>query len=280
MGGYTTRNLDIYEFKEKKGVDMDLDIKGKRVLVTGASQGIGREIALSFAKEDCKVSIVARREDKLKELACLMGGKDKGHFYHACDLMQEGEPKKAIDSLAAKGGAFEIVIHNVGGTLGLKDPLSPLADWYKAWYFNVAIAIKINSLVIPYMQKKKWGRIIHISSVSAEDVRGSAPYAASKAYLNAYAKGIGRAFARDGIIITAIMPGAVYASGGHWDEDSSINIDKKEEFIRKREDFIRHHHAIGRLGTASEIAPFVLFMASKHVTFAPACALRVDGGTM
>ena len=259
---------------------MDLGINGKRVLVTGASQGIGRAIALAFAKEGCRVSLIARRGNKLKEVIEEMGGTAKGHLFYEADLMKNGIALTAISSLIAEGGEFDIVVHNIGGTLNFKDPLARAMDWQKVWHFNVGIAIDINSTVIPPMQRNKWGRIIHISSISAESVRGSASYAASKAYLNAYVKGIGRVFAKDGIVISALMPGAVYAEGGHWDENSTINVNNKEAFLKKREDFLRHHHAIGRLGTAEEIAPFALFMASKHVTFAPTSLVPVDGGTM
>jgi 3-oxoacyl-[acyl-carrier protein] reductase len=259
---------------------MDLGIKGKRVVVTGASQGIGRAIALSFAKEGCRVAVIARREALLKELVAQMGGEEGGHRYMACDLMKKNSPKNVLDSLVSKGGAFDIAVHNIGGTLNIRDPLAQQEQWLKVWRFNAGIAMEMNALLIPGMRERGWGRIIHISSVSAEDGRGCIAYGASKAYLNAYVKGVGRAFAKDGLVISAVMPGAVFAEGGHWDANSRTNEADKKAFRSKRDDFLRHHHAIGRLGTADEIAQFVLFMASRHVTFAPAATIRVDGGTM
>ncbi len=252
---------------------MELGIKGKRVLVTGASQGIGREIALAFAGEGCKVLAIARREDRLIELINEMGGEKEGHFYYVGDMLEKENPSKAIEVLTHGKEDIEIAIHNIGGTLNLKNPLASVEEWNKVWFNNVGVAIEMNNLLIPKMQKKAWGRIIHISSISAESVRGSTPYAAAKAYLNAYVKGIGRSFSQDGLVISAIMPGAIWEEGGHWD-----NIRKNKPEIEK--DFLRHHHAIGRLGRADEIAPFVLFMASKYVTFAQAAIIPVDGGTM
>jgi len=259
---------------------MDLGIKEKRVLVTGVSQGIGKAVALSFAKEGCRVSVIARREDKLKDLVEEMGGESMGHSYYAGDMMKKGEPTNALKKLTSQGEDFEIVVHNIGGTLNLKNPLASVNEWCQVWYLNVGIAIEMNAILIPPMQKQKWGRIIHMSSISAESVRGSTPYAASKAYLNAYVKGVGRSFAIDGIVFSALMPGAIYAEGGHWDENSESNIKDKESFLKKKENFLKHHHAIGRLGTAEEIAPFAVFMASKYVTFAPTSIIPIDGGTM
>ena len=245
---------------------MDLGIKGKKVLITGASQGIGREIALSFAREGCKVSIIARSEEKLKKVLEEMGGEEKGHCICVVDLLPEGNPTKAVSELIEKNKGYDIVVHNIGGTLGVRDVISPVEDWNRVWRFNVGIAIEINRLVIPYMREQKWGRIINTSSQSAEGLRGCGAYGASKAYLNAYTKVLGKGVAKDGIIVSAISPGSIYAEGSDWDENSPKNIDNKEAFFKKKEDFLRHHMAIGRLGTAEEIAPFVLFMASKYVT--------------
>ena len=258
---------------------MDLGIKDKRVLITGASQGIGRAIALEFSKEGCRVAVVARREKELKELVEEIGREEKRHTYFAVDLMKKAEPTRVVKELA-KEGNFDIVVHNLGGTLGVKNPLATVEDWNKVWQLNVGIAIEMNALLIQPMKKQKWGRIIHISSISAETLRGSAAYGVAKAYVNAYTKVLGRAVAQDGIVVSALMPGAIYAKGGHWDEESEINSKDKENFLKKREDFLRHHHAIGRLGTAEEIAPFAVFMASKYVTFAQTSIIPIDGGTM
>lgn len=258
---------------------MDLGIKGKRVLITGASQGMGHAIALEFAKEGCRVAVIARREEKLMELVEELGGKEKGHTHLATDLMKKAEPTRAVKELTEHEN-FDIVVHNLGGTLGVKDPLAAVEDWNEVWQFNVGIAIEMNALLIPPMQAQQWGRVIHISSISAESLRGSPAYGAAKAYLNAYTKVLGRAVAKEGIVVSALMPGAIYAKGGHWDEESEMNQKDRETFLRKREDFLRHHHATGRFGTAEEIAPFAVFMASKYVTFAQGSLIPIDGGTM
>lgn len=257
---------------------MDLGIEGKRVLITGASRGIGKATALEFAKENCRVTVIARNENKLEEVVKQMGGIEKGHSLCSVDLMRPGTPTKTVIELIKKE-PYDIVIHNVGGTLNVKDILSPIENWQKVWQYNVGIAIEMNRYLIPPMQKQKWGRIIHISSISAKNLRGSGPYGAAKSFLNAYTQVVGKGVAKDGIVVSALMPGAVYSVGGPWDENSDINKDDKGAFFRKKADFLRHHHACGRLGTAEEIAPFAIFMASKYVTFANGTLINIDGGT-
>ncbi len=252
---------------------MDLGIRNRRVLVTGASQGVGRSIALAFAREGARVTVLSRRGDELASVVAEMGGEKNGHLALAVDLMQSEAPTRALRSVGLEKDPFSIVVHNLGGTLGVKNPLSAVADWARVWQFNVGVAIEMNALLIPPMQEKRWGRVVHISSIAAETVRGAPPYAAAKAYLNAYIKGLGRGVAAQGVVVSGILAGAFISDGGHWD-----NIAKSNPAMM--DDFLRHHHAIGRLGTADEIAPFALFLASEQATFAVAALIPVDGGTM
>ena len=252
---------------------MDLGIVGKRVLITGASQGIGYAIAKDFAREGCRAAVIARRKEKLQALVEQIGGREKGHAYYAGDLMREGIPERAVEALKADGEDFDIVVHNIGGTLEVRDPLAPWEEWFRVWRFNAGVAIEINRLLIPAMQEKGWGRVIHISSLAGEQLRGCGPYGAAKAYLNAYTKVLGRAVAPSGVVVSAIMPGSILAEGGHWDK-----VQKNDP--AKLADYLRHHQATGRLGTPEEISCFALFLASKYATFAQGAVVPVDGGTM
>lgn len=251
---------------------MNLGIAGKRALVTGASQGIGRAIALELAREGAHVTMVARREDALREVAYQMGWPSGGHHYLVADLMEPGRPSLVAHS-ALVDGPVDIVIHNLGGTLDVRDPLSPVEEWLRVWQFNVGIAVEMNNALIPPMRERGWGRVIHVSSISAESLRGAAPYATAKAALNAYVKTLARAVAPSGVVVSAVMPGAVEAPGGHWDM-------VRQENPAKYADFLRHHMALGRLGRAEEIAPMVAFLCSEQASFCVGSVLGIDGGTM
>ncbi|MCX6007150.1 MAG: SDR family oxidoreductase [Chloroflexi bacterium] len=259
---------------------MDLGLTNKKVLVTGGSKGIGAAIAKALAAEGCRVSIVARDVDKLRIVWQSLGGQARGHQYMPIDLAIPGAPTRAAQTLASPTDPFDIVVHNVGGALGCKDPLAPVEDWQRVWAFNVGIAIELNRLLIPPMQKRRWGRVIHISSISAEagegrrELYGGAhPYAAAKAYLNAYVKGLGREMASSNVIVTAVMPGVILSEGKYWDKLHQAEPERVQAFLAQ-------HVAIGRFGTAEEIAPFVVFLASQQASFAAGTIIPIDGGRM
>ncbi len=257
---------------------MELGIKGKRVLITAASRGMGRGIALAFAAEGCRVTVVARNEKDLKNVLKEMGGQEKGHDYCAVDLMAEGAAVKAVQALVKRDGAFDIVIHNLGGTLNIRDHFASMEEWQEVWKLNIGIAIEINNIVVPLMKAKGWGRIVHMSSTASEHFRGAATYGPAKAFLNAYTQSIGRKLAKDGIVVSAVKYSIVKIAGGTWDENSEANRKCPEDFLRRKENLLKEHQPIGRLGELEDIIPFILFMASEHARFAAASIVPVTGG--
>lgn len=249
---------------------MELGLAGKRALITGGSRGLGRAVALALAREGVRVGLIARNTVRLRQVLEEIGGQLQGHAIISADLMEAGGPERALSALEAEGGSFDIAVHNVGGTLGLKDPLSPEAAWAEAWRFNVGIAIALNQQLIPSMARNGWGRIVHVSSNAAAHLRGAAPYAAAKAYLNAYVQAVGRAQAAHGVILSAVMPGPFEAEGGHWER---VRTEDPETYT----DYLRHHQALGRLVESDEIAAAITFLASKHAAPAAAAVLNLDG---
>lgn len=252
---------------------MELGLKNKNVLVIGASRGIGRSTALGFAREGALVTAVARSESLLAALIEQMKEFDGiDHAYHAVDVM-ETDPATLAARLLDARGPFDVVVHVVGGSLTGRDPLGPLDLWHQAWKFNAGVAIDMNSVLIRPMIKNRWGRVIHISSISAVILRGNPLYASAKAYLNAYVTTVGRALADTGVVMSAVMPGAVAFEGSYWD-----GIANKDP--ARCEDFFRCYQAVKRFGKPKEVADVVLFLASEQATFMQASVVPVPGASM
>lgn len=258
---------------------MDLGLKNKKALIVGASKNIGAATARSLVDEGCKVFLVARDEVRLNELCATLGGEKAGHAYRAADLRTEAAPAKAAEQALVWAGAegVDIVIHCTGGALGRKEILAPLNDWQDVWLFNAGIAIEMNRLLIPPMQRKKWGRVVHVSSIVGElgeppgIFGGALPYEAAKAYLNAYVKGLGRSLAGDNVVVSAVMPGAVLSEGKFWDK----MLKQDPAGVKK---YIDDVYPAGRLGKPEEIASFITLLASERAAFAAGALIPISGG--
>lgn len=252
---------------------MELGLKGKNVLIVGASKGIGREITETFAKEGVHIVAIARSEELLKEIKeiCMVSGAIS-FSYVVTDIMKINTVEFA-QKLLERYGAFDIVVHNVGGSLVSRDHLAAADEWEYALKFNALAAIDMNHMLIPQMIKKGWGRVIHISSISAVMLRGNPLYASAKAFLNAYVTTVGRQLAASGVVLCSVMPGAVAFPGSYWDKFV-------QEGHPRVEDFLRHHQAINRFGTPEEIADVVVFLASERSSFMAATNIPVDGANM
>lgn len=251
---------------------MDLGLKGKRALVTGAGRGIGRSIALSLAKEGACVAVTSRTSSDIEKLVHEMGGAKQKHHGIAMDLMPEGAPGELVDGLNQAGfGPIDIMVHNLGGTLDITNPLCDLQDWRKIWRFNLEIAIELNSLLIPNMRKRQWGRIVFVSSIAAMENRGPVTYCSIKAALIAYARSMGRFLSPDRIVMTAVLPGPVLTKGGHWDKTSK----ERPEHVCK---YLTDRVAIHRFGKPDEIGNAVTFLCSEQASFFIGSIVPIDGG--
>ncbi len=251
---------------------MDLQIKGRRAVVTGASKGLGRTLALELAREGCLVAAVARSAELLETLRRELEACGPGHAVFPCDLMAEGAATALARSLIDSWGAPEIVVHNLGGSLGVTAPLADGADYGKVWQLNVGIPVELNKAFIPLMEQRGFGRVVHISSVSADNYSGYSAYVAAKVGLNGYVKTLARATAKSGVIVSAVEPGPLFAEGRYL---AKLQTEKSPKW----DEFCEHHLSIGRLAQPTEIAPFVLLLASPLASYAAGTIVNVDGGS-
>jgi NAD(P)-dependent dehydrogenase (short-subunit alcohol dehydrogenase family) len=256
----------------QKGIDMDLGLKGKRALVTGAGRGIGRSTALSLAAEGARVAVVARTSSDIQTLVREMGGEMKGHCGFSMDLIKDGAPAKMLQRLKKCGfGPLEIVVHNLGGVLDLRDPFCSVKDWRRVFRINFEVAVELNLQVLPAMQKRKWGRLVHVSSIAAVENQGPVPYCAAKAALAAYVRSMGGIVAPDGVVMSAVLPGGVFTKGGDWDMMQRTRPEHVKKYLKERQ-------RIGRFGRPEEIADFITYLCSDLASFNTGSIVPIDGG--
>jgi len=249
---------------------MNLGLNNRRALVTGAGRGLGRAIAQALAGEGVKVACVSRTEADLVDLVQSIGGVEHGHIGICMDLMPEAAPATLLSRLK-NFGQLDIVVHNAGGTLDISNPFCTIEDWRKVYRFNFEIAVELNGLILPEMQKRKWGRVCHISSISAMENHGPVPYCSMKAALTAYTRSMGGVVAPDGVVISTILPGAVFTEGGYWDKTSK----ERPEHVNK---YLTERQRIGRFGRPEEIGNFVAYLCSELASFNTGSIVPVDGG--
>jgi len=249
---------------------MDFGIKGKNALVTGAGRGIGKSIAIQLANEGANVCVVSRTKEDLVDVVREMEETSNGkHMAVEADLMDEEAILFILDKFYYVYNSYpDILINNVGDTLGIKDPLCSNEDWHKIWRIDVETMIDFCREVIPTMQKKGWGRIVNISSIAGMHNQGPVTHCVMKTAMLAYTRSMGRIYAKDGIVISSVMPGAIMTEGGHWDKASKEHVDK----------YLKDNCPLGKFGEPDDIGSIVVMLCSQQAKFCQGTLMPVDGG--
>jgi len=251
---------------------MNLELQNRLALVTGASRGIGKAIAIELAREGATVVLVARTAEALEAVRQELPGGAQKHHAIALDLTTEDGPSV----LAAKIndiGPLDIIVHNLGGSHGVFKTFASAADWMKVWHFNVGIGHELNRLLIPAMIDRGWGRIVHLSTLSTYTFNGYAPYVSAKCALDGYVHTVNREVSKHNVIVSAVAPGAIYSEGRHFAKLQKENPAALDTYFDQ-------HLPIRRLGQGEDIAPVVALLCSNQASFMAGSVVRIDGGGM
>ncbi len=251
---------------------MDLDLTDKRVLITGASTGIGATIAKKFLEEGAKVIIVSRGSKKLFENQKKLQeefGKQK-IFAELCDCTSSESLLALANIIQDKWNGIDIVIANVGDGRSVPDPLPNDEQWTKTWNNNFESALYTARIFLPMLQKSK-GCLLFISSIAAMEAFGApVDYSTAKTAIVALAKNMARKLAKE-VRVNVLAPGNVFFAGGSWDE-------KKKHDPQRVKDIIKSTVPMNRFGTPNEMADAALFLCSGRAAFITGSVLVVDGG--
>lgn len=252
---------------------MDMGIDKKIALVTGGCTGIGKAIALSLAKEGATVVVTSRKESRITKTVEELNQYGNRHYGIVSNISEPGEPDRIVNTIFEKYGGIDIVVNNIGDTLGVLDPLCPLEDWGRLFRLILGVAIEINNLVIPQMKDKKWGRIVNITAGASMENSGPVPYCSLKAAYTAYTRSLARVLALEqtGIVMSAVLPGVVITEEGHWSKVLKERPEHAEKYLEDRT-------VLKRFGQPEEISPMVTLLCSEKASFCIGSVIPVEGG--
>lgn len=263
---------------------MDLELRNKTALVTGGSKGIGKAIALAFAKEGANVVICGRGAEALEETKKEIEKNGGSVLAVQADLSRNEDVDHLVSKAIDRYQTIEILVNNAGIASGFDDFESlEIEDWQNLFDINLFGTVRVTKAVIPYMKKAEYGRIINISSESGVQPDPFMPhYNASKAALINFTKSLSKAYAELGILVNTVSPAFIMTPMlenllKDNAEQQSISYDEAiQQFLKQN----RPHVEVKRPGTVEEVAAAVLFLASSKAGFVNGVNLRVDGGSV
>ena len=245
---------------------MDMQLQGKTALITGASMGIGRGIALALAAEGVRLALTARRLDKLQELGAAIVATGGTPPLLISQDMYAPDAAQMLSQAALRGlGQVDILVNNAGGSRSFKDLHVSEAQWEEALTLNFHRPRQLADALIDSMIVQRWGRIINITGKSEPDhVNGAF---CAKAGMHSWAKGLSRMVGKDGITVNCIAPGRVHSE--------QIFRNYTPEYRQWQCD---NEIPVGRYGEPEDLANVVVFLASSRASYITGTVIPVDGG--
>ena len=252
---------------------MDLELTGRRALVTGATRGIGRAIAERLAAGGCAVAICARAGAEGARAGEAL--RERGATVHGAsvDVTEADALERFVAEAGDALGGLDLLVANAGGAAGgalLVDPETDADAWRRTLELNVVHAAVATRAAVPLMRAAGGGAVVFIASISGLRPQPRAQYAAAKAAEIHLAVSLGRELGPDGIRVNAVSPGSILFPGGSWERRRTDDPGAFEAWVRAE-------FPLGRLGTAEEVADVVAFLLSARASWISGTNVVVDG---
>jgi 3-oxoacyl-[acyl-carrier protein] reductase len=255
---------------------MHIDLKGKRVIVTGASRGIGAAIAKGFAREGARVAVCSRNADAIGATgkdAEALGAQDV--VASTIDVRDTEQVRAWVDEIAKRWGGVDVLVNNAGqGRGGNIDTLKPEEILEHANALQVA-HFRCSQAVVPHMRKQRWGRIININALAGViPTPDGIPSVSNRAAAIAMSRSLGMALGKDNILVNSLNMG--WIDTGQWDRhyrEMSPTI-SRQEFLTMATKVV----PLGRFGKPEDVVGMVLFLSSEFAGFITAASIDISGG--
>ncbi|KYQ57786.1 3-oxoacyl-[acyl-carrier-protein] reductase [Trachymyrmex zeteki] len=248
-----------------------MSFKGKVVLITGASSGIGAETAIHFAQLGALLSITGRNKYNLDKVAEQCG--QSKPFIVTGDIANENDVKNIIDSTIKHYGKLDVLVNNAGIVEFGSIEISSLEKFDNIFNVNVRSVFQLTALAVPHLIKTK-GNIVNVSSVTGlRPMKNNLPYCMSKAALDQFTRCVALDLASQQVRVNSVNPGGVQTN---ILRDTGMSQEQLKTFFER----LKGGHAFGRNGDPSEIAKTIAFLASDDASFITGVTMPVDGGWM
>lgn len=257
---------------------LETGLKNRTAIVAASSQGIGRATAEAFAAEGCRVAICARNRKTLDDVAEKIRREHKVEILgEALDVTDATAVADFVKAVAQQFGSIDICVTNAGGPPAKGFLATTREEWKRAVDVNFMSAVYFAHQVIPYMQKRQWGRIITITSIATKQPVADLVYSnAVRAAVVGLVKSLANEFGKDGILVNNVGPG--FTATDRLKELARVRssaVGKSEEEIFKT---WAEDTALKRLGDPREVADAIIWLASDRASYVTGQTILVDGG--